>query len=453
MLVHLHLENFMAHGDTHIDLGAGLTVLTGPNNTGKSAVVEGLRCLAENPPAKGFIRHGAKEARVTATFEDGTSVTWLRRKTYAGYEILRPGADEPEEYYKFGRTPPQEVLDVLRMGSVELEGRQADEAVDVHIGNQRSPIFLLDKPPSVVAAFFASSSESSHLLAMQDKLKNMVRRERQNEAELTLHMEGLAADLNQAADLPHIALELEEAGAQYKRIDALRGEIPLLQKKSQTISMLRQKKAAYGRKAMALAELEAPAALWPTSQLSRMLQVRQQLLVRTQATQRRVEALAILQEPPQLFPTLGLSDVLQKKIRVQAASDGLGKRLQALEKLQGPPELFGVGELSNLLLQRKRLERQLASAKAKCTVLDEMTAPPELPERSTLDSLKKTSAQLRSLKLELERQRIMLLQKTNALEDITRHTEILLGEFGECPLCGQPLDAMTFLKGEHHEPS
>ena len=102
MLTRLILENFMAHGRTELPLGPGLTVLTGPNNVGKSAVVEALRCLASNPTPRHYIRHGAKEARVTAVFEDGTEVTWVRREKYAQYEILRPGAAEPELFTKLG---------------------------------------------------------------------------------------------------------------------------------------------------------------------------------------------------------------------------------------------------------------------------------------------------------------------------------------------------------------
>ncbi len=61
MIRRLTLVDFMAHGRTVIDLPPGLTALTGPNNSGKSAVVEALRCLTENPPPKHCIRHGAAD--------------------------------------------------------------------------------------------------------------------------------------------------------------------------------------------------------------------------------------------------------------------------------------------------------------------------------------------------------------------------------------------------------
>lgn len=158
----------MAHERTEMELGLGVTALTGPNNTGKSAIVEALRCVATNPVPKHYIRHGAKEARVTIELDDGTQVVWVRKKRSSGYELWRPGAEEPEEYWKFGRKPPQDILDALKLDLVELE---TGNEIDVHVGNQREPVFLLNQPPSNAAAFFAASTESAHLLAMQNLLK------------------------------------------------------------------------------------------------------------------------------------------------------------------------------------------------------------------------------------------------------------------------------------------
>ncbi|MEF2143934.1 MAG: AAA family ATPase, partial [Desulfovibrionaceae bacterium] len=46
MIQRIILDDFQAHKHTELALGPGVTVLTGPNNSGKSAIVEALRCLA-----------------------------------------------------------------------------------------------------------------------------------------------------------------------------------------------------------------------------------------------------------------------------------------------------------------------------------------------------------------------------------------------------------------------
>ena len=108
MIRRLILTNFMAHAGTTLELAPGLNVLCGPNNTGKSAVVEALRCLANNPSPRHFIRHGASEARVEALLDDGWRVAWVRRKAHALYEVYAPGEDEPQVFAKLkrGMVPP-----------------------------------------------------------------------------------------------------------------------------------------------------------------------------------------------------------------------------------------------------------------------------------------------------------------------------------------------------------
>jgi exonuclease SbcC len=76
MIKKIHLENFMAHQDTSIELSPGVTVITGPNNVGKSAVVEAIRHLVYNPSPKNIIRHKAKKAIVSLELDSGEIIIW-----------------------------------------------------------------------------------------------------------------------------------------------------------------------------------------------------------------------------------------------------------------------------------------------------------------------------------------------------------------------------------------
>ena len=92
-----------------------MTVLTGPNNSGKSAVVEALRSVAQNPPPHHVIRHGATQAVVRVELDSGEAVEWVRSKSNPIYRLFQAAQDgaaageEPEVYAKFGRTPPDDV--------------------------------------------------------------------------------------------------------------------------------------------------------------------------------------------------------------------------------------------------------------------------------------------------------------------------------------------------------
>ncbi|MBV8781032.1 MAG: AAA family ATPase, partial [Phycisphaerae bacterium] len=81
MIRRITLDNFMSHAHTVIELDAGLNALIGPNNCGKSAVVEALRAVCDNTRGTEYvIRHGAKEATVMIETDDEHIVIWRRRK-------------------------------------------------------------------------------------------------------------------------------------------------------------------------------------------------------------------------------------------------------------------------------------------------------------------------------------------------------------------------------------
>ena len=71
----IELVNFMSHEHTVIEPHAGLTVLVGPNNCGKSAVVTALQILAHNENSTYVLRHEAKECLVRVDIEDSLPET------------------------------------------------------------------------------------------------------------------------------------------------------------------------------------------------------------------------------------------------------------------------------------------------------------------------------------------------------------------------------------------
>ena len=90
MIKSITLENFMSHRATRIDLAPGVTVITGPNNVGKSAWVEAVRSLVQNPSQKHSIRHGAKQAVVRLELDSGEIIEWVRTEKTAYYRLFRP---------------------------------------------------------------------------------------------------------------------------------------------------------------------------------------------------------------------------------------------------------------------------------------------------------------------------------------------------------------------------
>jgi DNA repair protein RecN (Recombination protein N) len=69
MLTYLHILDFAIIDALELEVGAGLTVLTGETGAGKSILVDALQLIAGGRAGAEVVRHGAQRAEVTATFE------------------------------------------------------------------------------------------------------------------------------------------------------------------------------------------------------------------------------------------------------------------------------------------------------------------------------------------------------------------------------------------------
>jgi exonuclease SbcC len=448
MIRRLILTDFMAHARTELTLGPGLTVICGPNNTGKSAVVEALRCLAENPSHRLCIRHGAKEARVEAEVDDGTRVVWIRKEKTAGYEIHRPGATEPERYWKLKRQVPEAVAEVLRLDLVDLE---TGELIDVHIGNQREPVFLLNKPPTAVAAFLAASSEAAHLVGMQKLLAGRTLDARRRQKELSSRQAAVARELAAFAPLPGLALELEEAAGEEDAVAASTAALSPLSEAAGRLRDLGRLLTLRRREREALATLRPVPALADAPALAGLLVRRTQLAAELIAGEKRREVLAALDRPPELFPAGDLRALVREIGRTRRRLAGSTRTDGALAALAAPPALAPVEPLARQLATRAELTARLAAARRTAHTLAGLTPP---PSPADLSGLRQASARLRELGRRLDAARVTLSEADARIEAARRETEAALAEAGSCPLCGAELTAADFLDGVHrHEPA
>jgi len=115
----IELKNFQAHKDTVVDFSAGVNVIVGASDRGKSSIIRALQLVFFNRPGgTAFIRHGAKEARVTITMDDGTVIKRVRTASKNYYQI-----DEQEPLKAPGRDVPPEVLAICPMQEINFQGQ------------------------------------------------------------------------------------------------------------------------------------------------------------------------------------------------------------------------------------------------------------------------------------------------------------------------------------------
>lgn len=364
MIHSITLENFLAHKLTEIPLGPGMTVLSGPNNSGKSAVVEGLRCVAQNPSPRHFIRHGAKEARVTVEVDDGTKITWVRKKATVVYEVLRPGEEEPEVFRKLRKGQvPEEVLDLLRLDPVELESgkKKGDKRVDVHIGNQRQPIFLLDEDgaDARMAEFFVASTEGAHLISMQKLLQARIRENKTTAKTVERRMRDLAVDLDKLAPLPDIERGLT-AAAELESALAFREQAATkLEQAARELARLDAARTGLAARSNALSPLAGPPPVHDAETLAELARSMRAVTSEQARGRATLTALAGLAEPPQPKSTTMLADMIDEHNNLSSKIKRLDTRQVSMADLQEPPMLREQESLAGLLRDMQTLGQRL----------------------------------------------------------------------------------------------
>ena len=440
MIKKVTIDNFMAHSHTELRLGPGVTVLTGPNNTGKSAVVEALRCVATNPTPSHFLRHGAKEARVGVEMEDGTRVVWVRTKRWAMYELWQPGAEEPEEYHKLQRKVPEDIQKVLRMNQVDLE--TSSRPVDIHIGNQRDPVFLLNRPDSDAAAFFAASTESAHLLAMQDLLKMQVRDRKREQEALAGDVARIENDLDGLASLPSLELRLDEARAMEAESARLEREVPPLESALARGRSLHRALASRKQGAGVLAGLRTPPQPEDARHLAGTIDGLGNAARQLRSARGAATTLGPLQGPPPVEDTARLARTIEA---IGATNRSLGRVAEqhaALADLPAPPAHENAAELAAFLDEYIALRYRAARLGRWTAALEGVKPPPVVESGGDLPAL---LAGMRSLADRIAAQETALADLETDLRNVVDKLSGRIGELGRCPTCGQPMTAEEFL--------
>lgn len=173
MLQSVTLKNFQSHKDLTLEMGK-LTMLTGASNSGKSAVLRALIGMCRNDSVDAFVTHGEKSLAVTATFSDGSSVTWEKGNGKNDYCISRPDGAQ-EDFKNVGANVPDEVADALGMTPIVTE---EGKKVHVNVHSQLESPFLISDTPGAVAKLLGELTAASKLFAAVSEGNRQVKQSR-----------------------------------------------------------------------------------------------------------------------------------------------------------------------------------------------------------------------------------------------------------------------------------
>lgn len=146
------IKGFQSHIDSTFQLSPGLTVITGPSDAGKTAIVRALRWLAFNEPqgeaflhtirnADGSVKTTVDQAYVEVTFDNGITISKTRRKGKTTYtHSLYPQPWEKAEL-------PPEIKETLGL----MKQEYGDFTTCLNFAFQLDAPFLLSETASVGA--------------------------------------------------------------------------------------------------------------------------------------------------------------------------------------------------------------------------------------------------------------------------------------------------------------
>ncbi|MFT5174272.1 MAG: DNA repair protein RecN (Recombination protein N), partial [Gammaproteobacteria bacterium] len=135
MLVHLAVRNLAIVDNVELELGAGMTVLTGETGAGKSLIVDALELVVGGRASAAMVRAGASSAEVHALFNASQSVlSWLREQSLDDDEpicVLRRTVGVDGRSRAFINSRPVAIAQLRDLGEqlVDVHGQHAHQAL------------------------------------------------------------------------------------------------------------------------------------------------------------------------------------------------------------------------------------------------------------------------------------------------------------------------------------
>lgn len=124
MLSELHVRDLGVISDVTVQLGSGMTALTGETGAGKTLLVAALQLVLGGRATAGLVRAGAKQALVDARFEHG--VGERRAETILSRTVPMSGRSRA---WVDGRMVPVTALSELGDGLVDIHGQHDQQSL------------------------------------------------------------------------------------------------------------------------------------------------------------------------------------------------------------------------------------------------------------------------------------------------------------------------------------
>lgn len=243
------LENFQSHKYSIVDFNEGLNVIVGPSDSGKSAIIRGIKWALYNEPSGDyFIREGSTECSVTLEFNDNVILKRYRSK-YKNTYILTDRDGKEIKFEGFGSSVPQEIIETVGIKKINLD---SDSSNAINLGEQLEGAFLLSEKTSVRAS---GIGRLVGVNIVDDALKDVLKDNRNlniNKKNIEENIQRLEVEIENFDYLDALKLK-------FNRLDNLKTKLVELENKVEILNRLRNNlndiKIEYEEQSMILKKL------------------------------------------------------------------------------------------------------------------------------------------------------------------------------------------------------
>jgi energy-coupling factor transporter ATP-binding protein EcfA2 len=210
----IRLRQFMSHQDTEFNLHPYLTCLIGENDIGKSVLATAIKAVSYNDSSDSYVKHHCDEAQVLFTLNKKRQILWQRFKVTS---------HENPQKVKYSLFVDKNLIteefnssDVPKFISKELNILTTED-LDIHVGNQKQPVFLLssDVKPQERAKILSLGKESLIIQKMMENIKVKTRQNKQTVKEGEEKYDTLNKQLQVLVNIDDIVKTAEEAKSAY----------------------------------------------------------------------------------------------------------------------------------------------------------------------------------------------------------------------------------------------
>ncbi len=219
MLTFLRIQNFALIENLELELGPGLTVLTGETGAGKSIILAAVNLLLGQRAAADLIRAGQDQAVVEAAFSLPSGALAAKRLESAGLD-LAPGEDlvVRRVVSREGRNRVQVAGSLSTLGFLAELGPELVSLVGQH---SQQALLSAEEHLLLLDAFAGLDASRGRVSEAVGRARQLERQERQLEQDLERRQE-------RQAWLRQVVAEIEEAGLDAAEEQALKQERGLL---------------------------------------------------------------------------------------------------------------------------------------------------------------------------------------------------------------------------------